>query len=185
MFAFPIPKEADMLKEIEKIKKASTGAMLVVIVILAYMLVLAAMSTIGIVRTGGFMPSNIAVWVELVNLIFFGAVCAAGILGVRLLWSVRADETPFTRKNVRRLKGVSMLLVGAEVWEVIWGLVFSTFIARAGGSKFFPVSTSVGGVIAFPNAMGGVIIVVGVLIYCVALVFQYGMALQQESDETL
>lgn len=101
-------------------------------------------------------------------LLLYAPILAMGILFLALLRSIWTDETPFHFTNVRRMKVLALLLI--LFWPygnlVIWCQV------RLTGRTFSSVSP-------------GASFLAGLGIYCVALVFQYGVALQTQSDETL
>jgi len=101
-------------------------------------------------------------------LLLFAPILAMGILFLALLRSVWTDETPFHFTNVRRMKVLALLLL--LFWPygklVIWCQV------RLTGRTFSSVSP-------------GASFLAGLGIYCLAMVFQYGVVLQTQSDETL
>lgn len=88
-------------------------------------------------------------------------------LALILLFSIKKDESPFNLKNVKLLKAIALLLVAKESWSFIVGWI--NFGNILGASV-----TSVEWVIA-----------AGLVVYCIALVFQHGITLQKQSDETL
>jgi len=97
-------------------------------------------------------------------------------IGASLLFSIRKDETPFNCKNVKKLKAIAILLVVFEPYHFLAGL----FINR-----FFPIVLGDGTSIAISISLGGAILVTGFIVYCIALVFEYGISLQNQVDETL
>ena len=94
---------------------------------------------------------------------------AIWILFLSLLRSVWTGETPFRFAIVRRIKALALLLILHEPYSrlVIWCEV------RLTGYTTASVSFSIGNILA------------GLVLYCVALIFQYGIALQAQADETL
>ena len=101
---------------------------------------------------------------------------ASLIICFSLLHSIRKNETPFTRKNTIKLKVVAVLLVVFELCVFASQRIINTFFLRfADDSLMFVTEVSLGGVVA----------VLGMVVYCIALVFEYGISLQNQVDETL
>ena len=117
------------------------------------------------------------------NLVFYAVVLVVLWLGARLLATVRTEAGPFTTANVKRLKGIGLLLVGVELVEMAMAAWLYRAVYYIGEPDIFDFNLMTGGYVS--NAMGGLIIAIGVVVYCLALVFQHGVALQQQSDETL
>ena len=107
-----------------------------------------------------------------------GALIVLALLGMgsSLLYSIRKDETPFSSKNVNKLKAISILLA---VYEPYY------YLAQRLVNKFHPIVLSDGSTIVLDSSLGGIVFVTGLVIYCVALIFQYGISLQSQVDETL
>jgi len=97
-------------------------------------------------------------------------------IGSSLLYSIRKDETPFNNKNVNKLKAIAILLAMYEPY---------CFIVQRLNNKFLPVVLGDGSSILVESSLGGFVFVSGLVVYCVALVFQYGISLQSQVDETL
>ena len=110
------------------------------------------------------------------------AVCALIMLAIFsialfLLKSVRADETPFNLKNVKRLKTIALLLVVFEPYMFVHGWIMQ---------KLYPiVLDGVDISISVRSSLSGVVVAAGLVVYCISLVFEYGISLQQQVDETL
>ena len=110
------------------------------------------------------------------------AVCALIMLAIFsialfLLKSVRADETPFNPKNVKRLKAIALLLVVFEPYMVMHGWLMQ---------KLYPIVLEGGTIsVSARSSLGGVVFAAGLVVYVIALVFAYGISLQQQVDETL
>jgi len=98
------------------------------------------------------------------------------IISFNLLHSIRKEETPFTKKNTSKLKVIALLLIAYEVYIIVSQYILYTFFFY-----FQDVNFSV----IFGTSLGGVIIVLGLVVYCIALVFEYGIDLQNQVDETL
>jgi len=97
------------------------------------------------------------------------------IIALITLRSMKSDETPFNRKNVKRLKAMAILLVIYEPYLYLY-----TFIL----GKLHPIV--IGDFTVEPRStLSGMFVIAGIVVYCVALVFEYGISLQRQFDETL
>ena len=101
--------------------------------------------------------------------IFLACVDIVGVFAAALLRSIWTEETPFLMKNVRWLKLLALALLLSEpicklaLWcqrHFTGHQIFNTEI----GWLFYPMA---------------------VIAYILALVFQYGVVLQTQADETL
>ena len=101
--------------------------------------------------------------------IFLACVDIVGVFAAALLRSIWTEETPFQMKNVRWLKLLALALLLSEpicklaIWcqrHFTGHQIFNTEI----GWLFYPMA---------------------VIAYILALVFQYGVVLQTQADETL
>ena len=101
--------------------------------------------------------------------IFLACVDIVGVFAAALLRSIWTEETPFLMKNVRWLKLLALALLLSEpvckfsIWcqqRVVGRTIFNTDV----GMIFYPMA---------------------VIAYILALVFQYGVVLQTQADETL
>lgn len=101
---------------------------------------------------------------------------AAMAIAFNVLKSIKLEETPFSAKNVRRLKIMAMLLVAYEPYFLI-----NQEVLR----RFNPVILPDGSLVEVRSSLWGVVFVSGLVVYCFSLVFEYGTALQQQIDETL
>ena len=101
--------------------------------------------------------------------IFLACVDIVGVFAAALLRSIWTEETPFLMKNVRWLKLLALALLLSEpicklaIWcqrHFTGHQIFNTEI----GWLFYPMA---------------------VIAYILALIFQYGVVLQTQADETL
>ena len=101
--------------------------------------------------------------------VFLACVGIVGVFAAALLRSIWTEETPFLMKNVRWLKLLALALLLSEpicklaIWcqrHFTGHQIFNTEI----GWLFYPMA---------------------VIAYILALVFQYGVVLQTQADETL
>ena len=128
---------------------------------------------------GFILYDNTMIWdaLHIVNFII-GLTLPMGILIITLLilLSIRRNVTPFNLKNVKLLKAISILLVMYEPVSWIMGNLLS---------HFHPIIMNDGSSVVIRTSLGGIVIVTGLAVYCISLVFQYGISLQVQVDETL
>jgi len=103
-------------------------------------------------------------------------MAASLFFSLSLLNSIRKEETPFTKKNAKKLKIVALLLVAYEIYFIISQRIFYSFFFRFENPNH---------TVLFETSFGGVVMVLGLVIFCIALVFEYGITLQNQVDETL
>lgn len=98
---------------------------------------------------------------------------------ISLLRSVAKEEVPFIMKNVRHLQWIGWLFVAFEP---------VSYLRQAISNRFFPISLDTGDGMIFMRTIdtyNGVFLICGFVILAVSTIFQYGIELQQLSDETL
>ena len=121
----------------------------------------------------GFRWSVFAV-VSMVSMTLFVFVSLG--MGASLLYSVRQAASPFCNKNVKKLKVIAGLLIVFEPYF---------YLSQRFFGRLFPIVMEDGTSIVTVTRLGGIVLVAGLIVYCVALVFQYGISLQNQVDETL
>ena len=94
-------------------------------------------------------------------------MAVAALMILRSLWT---EETPFLMKIVRRMKALALALV---LFEPCIRLLVYWQVQFTGSTN-----------INF-GATPGFFLPVAAVVYCLALVFQYGVILQTQADETL
>ena len=98
------------------------------------------------------------------------------VVCTNLLYSIRRDETPFMTRNIKKLKAFAVLIVAFEAFRFITERIFN---------YFFPIIIDDNTLIVVESFHGGIVISAGLVVYCIALVFEYGISLQIQVDETL
>lgn len=93
----------------------------------------------------------------------------ACINGILLLRGIVKDESPFTKKTVKRLKLISAMLLIFEPVMYLFNHITNQF------NPEFVTNVS----------LGWVVLTSGAVMACVTLVFEYGVELQNQVDETL
>ena len=125
------------------------------------------------------------------GMVLTGASSLAGVAGLLLLFSIilkllgslKKGRTPFEAENVKKLKRASLVLgILAALQLLTDAIAASTLnIIQAPDAQGLAVATRT---VAFHYSTL-VLLVLGLVVYCMALAFQYGAELQQQSDETL
>lgn len=104
------------------------------------------------------------------GVINYGFLTTVVVLVYLIFRDISRDTTPFSTKHTKKMRRIGRLLI-------IDSLVVP--IAEAGISK------TLGGTAQVTYDFSGELIVLGLILYCFALFFEYGAQLQQQSDETL
>lgn len=111
------------------------------------------------------------------SLAFSALVVAIMVMAIQLLQSIRKESTPFTLGNVRRLRVIGWMLIA---FEVLQHVTMRLFWAVASGRVEDGER-----VVYYYNSTAGMVMIVGLAVLAISVVFQYGVELQQLSDETL
>ena len=111
-----------------------------------------------------------------------GLLLTAFVIGIlflsfRVIFSLRRDCSPFTLANARRLRGIGLLLIVYDLLQSALSSVMTASMAKALSTAGEQVSVHI--------SLGGLLIVTGLAVFSLSYVFQYGVQLQQLSDETL
>ena len=101
-------------------------------------------------------------------------------ISLSMLLAIIKDETPFSRKFVKRLKALALLLIIYEPVTFIGARLirFDLPIFEGYLDGEYTMITTVPGFVGF-------IMVAGLIVYCVAHILNYGISLQKQVDETL
>jgi len=101
-------------------------------------------------------------------------------LSLILLFSVKKDESSFSQKNVKLLKGIAVALIAFEP--------FGLLMQRIRPALIPPPPSSDGLIMLYSTTfttLAGFVFTAGLIVYCIALVFEHGISLQKQIDETL
>ena len=166
-----------------RIKKNARRLCIVVALMIILYLVLVITQMVSAIRGDAETPYQF--WIFPTGLIV--ALFVIVYLSIwTLLRSIWKGETPFCAANVKRVKRIALLLICYEPLHalaiVVNQFVLLTIFKREIGIREIFLA-SIGGVDFLPN--GGIVLAIGIAVWCIALVFEYGVALQTESDETL
>jgi len=111
------------------------------------------------------------------NIAILGIIIVILFFAGKLLKSLKFNYTPFTLENAKSLKAIAILLILAEPFYYLTLFISNQIVMNSAGSNTY---------ISVPHIFyGGIVIALGLIVYCIALVFQHGVDLQQQSDETL
>lgn len=88
-----------------------------------------------------------------------------------MLKDIEKEHTPFIPKNTKRLQIIAVLIVTTTVVPSWLELMLNFFIFLEARVKLHPLSS--------------MMVLLGIAIFSISFIFDYGCALQQESDETL
>ena len=157
---------------IRRLGNISKGIALLLVLYYAYSIITMA----ALLMKGGMAGESLPGWLSAALMTAAGIVIL--VLALRMVWSLRKAESPFTLQNAKRLRVIGWLLIAYEAVTALLSRLFSqpVVIAEADGTTA-AVSTH--------TSMGGILIVVGLAVLAIGYVFQYGVELQQLSDETL
>ena len=158
------------MENIKKIKKSALVLLAAVSLIMLYFIIITVASffVFDIVFDGVSSSNPVKIALHAIHIL---ALLSIQIFVVILLLSVKKDETPFNLKNVRLLKSIAILLMVLEPLEVI--------------ASRIPTVLSDNTVAVMTYFPSGSIFVAGIVVYCISLVFKYGITLQKQFDETL
>ena len=169
-----------MHQESVRVRKVSRIALVVVKIVQAVLILSIGMSLLTCILPGGFFMPRVDKQGDFFYITFLNIITSAMVLVVlfvasSLLRSIKSDDTPFISKNTKRLKIISFLLVAIEPIQMILGAIFNVIRPLTeNGEKIISVTS-----------MGGMVIILGLIVFCIALVFERGIELQKQSDETL
>ncbi|MCL1799121.1 MAG: hypothetical protein FWG23_05235 [Eggerthellaceae bacterium] len=128
----------------------------------------------------GFAPLNL---VDIVFFIMFGVlVCLSLIIAIRAFSDVIAGESPFTLKQAKRLRTLGTVFLLLAVAEALLSVLFGplSYGAELPGGGLIGLVTVESSMISVNLSM----LIVAVMCYGFAVIFKYGILLQQLSDDT-
>ena len=157
--------------------KLRKSAKLLGIISIVLILVLCTISLIQLVQTG--IHQGISVTNLLPSAVLFILSILIMLTVIVILRDIVKGESPFHARNVSRLKRAAYLLIAYEPVQIVSQLIIN---------RFLPLITEDDGTtytITSIHPLGGVVLIIGLAALCLAFTFQYGVELQQQSDETL
>jgi len=163
--------------EMKKLKRTATIMIAITCLVFVYTLVRITTSVLGTVYWEGVRWSPGAVIVIILGGFFLLALLA---LPISLLYTIKKGETPFDKKIVNRLKLLALALALYEPFNLI-----SHYLTWSDFPVFEGYIDGELTMITMRVSQGGFVLVAGLVVYCVALIFDYGITLQNQVDETL
>lgn len=132
----------------------------------------------------GMKPdSPTAIFALISNSVLTLIIVVSNINAIMLFRLLKKGETPFQMAIVRKLRAISGLLISIEPLQFVFERIVNAL------SMQNPVYTEVGDVIVYGTktytSYGGVFLIIGGVVACVSLAFEYGVVLQTQADETL
>jgi len=163
--------------EIKKLKKTATIMTAITCLVFVYTFVRVITSALGTVHWEGVRWTPGAVIIIVLGGFFLLALL---VLPISLLYTIKKGETPFDKKIVNRLKLLAVALALYEPFNLI-----SHYLTRSNFPVFEGYINGELTMISMRVSQGGFIFVAGLVVYCVAVIFDYGITLQNQVDETL
>ena len=164
------------MSKIEKIKRTAFVLFVAVGLILLYNIILAGrVAFTGYAVPVGETLNPAKIVFDVIRVLIVLAILTCAMV---LLRAIKKDETPFNIKNVKLLKSVAFLIAVLDPYEIVASCV-PAFLPKhdISGLLRFELTTAF-----LPS---GCFFVAGIVVYCVSLVFKYGISLQRQFDETL
>jgi hypothetical protein len=165
----------ELTKVQDKIKKESRTAFVIAMVAGYFSIVFFGFWLFLVIATaispGEFHPSPETALEEIITRaapFFFNGVfaSAASFMASRIFYEIQSSHTPFSCKNTKRLKAISLSLSIMGIALVVYDIF---------------VNNGVG----FATAFAISYVIISITFGLLARIFEYGHLLQQESDETL
>lgn len=98
-----------------------------------------------------------------------------------ILKELKEGNTPFTQKNADRIRIIARLQLGLFAWTVLRELIWPETLDLSE----FAAPAENGGLVIARTEISFTPLLVCFIIYILAFVFEYGVRLQQQADETL
>lgn len=109
------------------------------------------------------------------NIVLQVAISIVLIIATSMLAQIRNGKTPFSKSNIKKLNSIGLTIILLEPVQ---------FIVQILLNNYRPLN-EVGMKVEYRFFSGGIFIALGLVIFCLAYIFKYGMELQKLSDETL
>ena len=160
--------------ELKKVQSMVTKCYIIVAVMLVGLLGYSIMNFVNFLKdSSGLIFKQEFILVEI---IIAWILCIGIYINVlQMLRYIKKNKTPFTSYVVKRIKMASLFLF---CWEPSIYLLETL-------NRFFPYINEDGIAIVETHSFGGILMILAIGLYLIAVIFQYGVALQKQSDETL
>ena len=114
------------------------------------------------------------------SLVLSGGLLVSFSIVIGLLKAMKNRETPFEAKNVGRVRRIAWAVGGIGLLQIAFDAFPKTVVDDAVENGMRTVSYYY----AF-NMTSILLIAMAIILWCISIVFEYGVELQQQSDETL
>jgi len=110
-------------------------------------------------------------------------IVVSNVNAILMFHLLRKGETPFQMPVVKKLRIISGLMIAIEPLQFVIERIANTL------SMQYPTYTEIGDVVIYGTktytSFGGAFLILGGVVACISLAFEYGVVLQTQADETL
>ena len=103
------------------------------------------------------------------NIVLTAMAVVANVNAILMFRLLRKSETPFQMAIVKKLRVISGLLIAFEPVQIVFCWIMNGLSPE----------------IKTHSSLGGMVLIIGSVIACVSIAFEYGVVLQTQADETL
>ena len=107
----------------------------------------------------------------IITMLSIGVMAAILLVASLIFKDMSREGMPFTEKNSNRIRVISLLLIAQGLVVPPLQLLIAMVFSAADASDYIGLDLS--------------LIVIAIIFFCLALIFEYGAELQRQSDETL
>ena len=108
-------------------------------------------------------------------------IVLSNVNAIWMFYLLRKGETPFQMAVVKRLRVISGLLIAVEPLQFVFERIMNSLNMHYAHMEIGDV---VYGTKAY-TSFGGVFLILGGVVACISIAFEYGVVLQTQADETL
>ncbi len=117
------------------------------------------------------------------NIVLTLIIVVSNVNAILMFRLLRKGETPFQMAIVKKLRVISALMIAYEPVQFVFERILNAL------SMQYATYTEVGDTLVYGTktytSFGGVFLILGGVVACVSLAFEYGVVLQTQADETL
>ena len=158
------------------IRRVGNVVFVALLLVTLYFLAAAIGRTVAWVTTwvvGAYSPQDVMGWgVDMLSLLFHYLLVGFLVFVAFIFRTISREETPFVKSVSRRMKLAALFLLIGLVLPNWAGQIINNLLGQSSGFTFFDESNTL-------------VVILSVIIYCFALIFDYGCRLQQENYEIL
>lgn len=109
-------------------------------------------------------------------------IVLSNVNAIWMFYLLRKGETPFQMAVVKRLRVISGLLIAVEPLQFVFERIMNSL-------NMHYAHMEIGDVVVYGTktytSFGGVFLILGGVVACISIAFEYGVVLQTQADETL